>query len=92
MSTTKEQRLQIRVDPDQKQMIERAANATRQNLSAFVLQAASGRAAAVLADRQAIELSPEAARAFNEALVQPARVNERLAQALKKPRSFSWLD
>jgi len=92
MATTKEQRLQIRVDPDRKQMLERAADATQQNLSAFVLQAASGRAAAVLADRQAIELSPEAARAFNEALAQPARVNERLAETLKKPRRFNWLD
>jgi uncharacterized protein (DUF1778 family) len=34
MSTTKEQRLQIRVDPQRKQLLERAANAAHQSLSA----------------------------------------------------------
>ena len=41
MAVVKEQRLQIRVDPHEKQLLERAADATHQNLSAFVLQAAA---------------------------------------------------
>jgi uncharacterized protein (DUF1778 family) len=46
----------------------------------------------VLAERGSIALSPSAARAFNEALERPARVNERLADAMSRPRDFTWLD
>jgi len=88
----KEQRLQIRVDPQRKQLLERAADATHQNLSAFVLQAASQHAEAVLAERSIIELSSQAAQAFSDALARPARVNERLAAALDRPRGFRWVD
>ena len=92
MAVTKEQRLQIRVDPERKLMLERAASASDQNLSAFVLLAASQRAESVLAERQVIDLSPDAAKAFSEALAQPARVNERLTAALERPRRFRWVD
>jgi uncharacterized protein (DUF1778 family) len=92
MTKTKEQRLQIRVDPQRKQMLERAAGATLQNLSAFVLGAASRHAEEVLAERSLIDLPPQAAQAFSEALAEPARVNERLAAALGRPRRFRWVD
>jgi uncharacterized protein (DUF1778 family) len=92
MATVKEQRLQIRVDAERKQLLERAADATHQNLSAFVLQAASQHAEEVLAERSVIQLSPQAAQAFSEALAQPAQVNARLAAALDRPRQFRWVD
>ena len=71
---------------------ERAAAASHLNVSAFVLQAAAFRAEEVLAERQSIRLTPEAAEAFTEALDGPMSVNERLARALKRPRGFTWLD
>jgi uncharacterized protein (DUF1778 family) len=92
MTSIKEQRLQIRVDPQRKQILERAADAAHQNLSAFVLQAASQHAEDVLAERSAIQLSPQVAQAFSEALAQPASVNQRLAEALDRPRQFRWVD
>lgn len=46
----------------------------------------------MLAERPLIELSPEAAAAFSEALDAPASVNERLASALARPQKFSWID
>ena len=92
MSTTKEQRLQIRVDPSDKALLERAAAASHLNVSSFVVQAAALRAEEVLAERSSIGLSEEAAVAFSEALQRPAEVNERLAAALREPRKFSWLD
>jgi uncharacterized protein (DUF1778 family) len=92
MSTIKEQRLQIRVDSQRKQLLERAADVAHQNLSTFVLGAASRHAEEVLAERPVIELSPQAAKAFSDALAQPARVNERLAEALDRPRQFRWVD
>jgi len=91
-TTTKAQRLQIRVDGSDKFLLERAAAAAHLNVSAFVLQAAAARAEEVLAERTSIVLSASAAKAFNEALDEPAQVNERLAQALKRTRTFTWLD
>jgi uncharacterized protein (DUF1778 family) len=92
MPTVKDERLQIRVGPSDKSLLERAAGASHMNVSAFVLQAAAARAEEVLAERHAIRLDPHAARAFEQALQAPARVNARLAQALKRRRTFKWLD
>ena len=92
MATTKADRLQIRVDPTDKALLERAAAIAHLNVSAFVLQAAAARAEEVLAERPSIRLNARAAAAFTEALARPARVNERLAAALHRPRKFTWLD
>ncbi len=92
MSMTKDERLQIRVDPAEKRLLERAAAASHVSVSAFVLQSAAAQAAEVLADRQLIELGPDAAAAFSDALQAPAGVNQRLATALDRPRAFRWLD
>ncbi len=91
MSMTKEGRLQIRVDPVEKQLLERAAAAEHVSLSSFVLRSAAARAADVLATRQIIELDPEAAAAFATALASPGTVDQRLADALQRPRRFTWL-
>jgi len=71
MAVVKDERLQIRVDPSEKALLERAAAAAHLNVSAFVLQAAALRAEEILAERQSIQLSPEAAVAFAEALQRP---------------------
>lgn len=92
MSTTKEQRLQIRVGPTDKALLERAAAASHLSVSAFVVQAAASRAEEILAERSSIRLSSEAGVAFSEALERPAQVNDRLARALRRKRKFSWLD
>jgi uncharacterized protein (DUF1778 family) len=92
MDVVKGGRLQIRVGSTDKSLLERAAAASHLNVSAFVLQAAAARAEEVLAERQRIRLSPEAAAAFGGALAGPSQVNERLAAALERPRKFTWLD
>jgi uncharacterized protein (DUF1778 family) len=92
MALIKDERLQIRVDPQRKHLLERAADATHQNVSAFVLQAAAQHAEEVLAERNLITLPPQAAQAFSDALAQPATVNDRLAAALDRPRGFRWVD
>ena len=92
MSVVKDERLQIRVDPAQKRLLERAAEASHVNVSVFVVQAAALRAEEILAERQTVRLSEAAAIAFTEALARPATVNDRLAGALRRPRKFRWLD
>ena len=88
----KDGRLQLRVDALSKRRLEEAAAQSHLSVSAFVLQAASQAADDVLAERQAIVLSPDEAAVFAEALNHPARVNERLAAAVKRPAKFTWLD
>ncbi|WP_412753948.1 DUF1778 domain-containing protein [Krasilnikovia sp. M28-CT-15] len=92
MTVTRDDRLQVRVDAAAKRRLEAAASVAHLNLSTFVLQAARLMADQVLADREVIHLSPDAAAAFEEALTRPAQVNERLAAALERPAKFSWLD
>jgi uncharacterized protein (DUF1778 family) len=92
MATIKEERLQIRVGAADKALLERAAAASHLNVSAFVVQAAASRAEEVLAERSSIRLSGDAAVAFTEALERPAQLNDRLANALRRERKFSWLD
>jgi uncharacterized protein (DUF1778 family) len=89
---SKGERLQIRVDPADKLLLERAAAASHLNVSSFVVQVAAARAEEILAERSRIRLSREAALAFSEALDRPAEVNDRLAKALRRKRQFSWLD
>lgn len=92
MTSTKGDRLQLRVDAAAKRRLEEAATEAHLSVTAFVLQAASRAADDVLAERQTIHLSPDAASAFTEALNRPAKVSERLAKALQRPVKFNWLD
>jgi uncharacterized protein (DUF1778 family) len=92
VSIVKDERLQIRVGPEQKRLLERAAASAHLSVSAFVLQSAAAEAVAVLADRSLIALGPDAAAAFSDALEAPATVNERLGAALSRPRGFRWVD
>jgi len=90
MATIKDERLQIRVNPADKTLLERAAAVSHLTVSSFVVQAAALKADEVLAERSSIRLSPDAAAAFSDALAKPAEVNDRLAAALRRTRKFSW--
>jgi len=92
MSNVKDDRLQIRVDPQAKRLLEDAAAAAHVSVSAFVLQAAAEQAENVLADRRLIQTSPDAAATLAEALCRPALVNDRLAAALGRPCTLTWPD
>lgn len=92
MDLLKDDRLQIRVSPAAKRLLEEAASAAHQSVSAFVLQAATYQAEALMAERLVISLSPGAAEVLAEALQAPAQVNDRLAEALGRTRKFTWLD
>lgn len=88
----KDDRLQIRVAPERKRLLEEAAKSAHLSISAFVLRAAEQRAEEELLDRQIVRLAPKAAEAFAEALLRPADVNKRLAEALSRPDKISWVD
>ena len=92
MSTTKEERLQIRVGPADKALLERAAAASHLNVSAFVVQAAASGPKRCWPSARAFGCPAKLRSRSREALERPAEVNERLASALRRKRKFSWLD
>ncbi|MGC5050420.1 DUF1778 domain-containing protein [Micromonospora sp. DT48] len=71
--SAKAERLHLRVDAEQKALLEAASEAAGASVSTFVLKAATDAAADVLADRRAFLLDEDAWRVFDEALERPAQ-------------------
>ncbi len=82
---TKEHRLELRITPDAKLMLERAAAHAGVPVSSFVTQASLKEAADTLADRRVFLLDPEAWAAFQAILDRPARDDTRLRAFLETP-------
>jgi uncharacterized protein (DUF1778 family) len=70
--SAKAERLHLRVDAEQKALLEAASQAIGASVSTFVLKAATEAAADVLADRRVFLLNDDAWRVFDEALDRPA--------------------
>lgn len=83
--SAKAERLHLRVDAEQKALLEAASQATGASVSAFVLRAATEAAADVLADRRAFVLDQDAWRVFDEALNRPAGDVAGLRELLTTP-------
>ncbi|WP_018351668.1 DUF1778 domain-containing protein [Longispora albida] len=84
----KAERLHLRVDEEQKALLEAASEATGQSVSAFVLRVATEAAADVLADRRTFVLDDEGWQAFDRALDEPAKDVPGLRELLRKPTVF----
>lgn len=83
--SAKAERLHLRVDAEQKALLEAASRAAGASVSAFVLKAATEAAADLLADRRAFVLDEEAWQAFDEALTRPAQDVAGLRELLTGP-------
>lgn len=69
----KAERIHLRVDDQQKALLEAASTVSGDTVSAFVLSAATAAAANVLADRRVFTLDEQEWAAFDAALERPAR-------------------
>jgi uncharacterized protein (DUF1778 family) len=69
----KEERLAIRIAPETKDLLRRAAERQHASLSNFIVRAALDRAETLLADETRFVVSQESADAFCAALDAPAR-------------------
>ena len=76
--------LNIRIKAAQRQLIERAAQASNKTVSDFVRDAAVREAESALLDRTTIRLSPEEWERFLAALDAPPRSNPRLEDLLSR--------
>jgi uncharacterized protein (DUF1778 family) len=87
-TVTRTEKLDLRLTPSAKRVLQSAAIAARRSVSEFVLESALARAEATLPDRQRLGLDAGRWAAFQAALDAPARANPRLKKLLQKPSVF----
>ncbi len=87
MQTVKDRRepLHMRIRPEDRTLIDHAAELTGKNRTDFVLDAARLAAQNILLDRAVIPVSKEAYAAFVALLEAPPQPNERLRKSLQTP-------
>ncbi|MBB3105343.1 DUF1778 domain-containing protein [Azomonas macrocytogenes] len=81
----KRETLNIRIKPEERSLIDRAAKVRGKNRTDFVLEAARAAAEEALLDQTIITVSPEAYANFLSRLDMPAQPNERLRKTLQTP-------
>ena len=81
----KDDRLELRLDPEDRRLLDEAAAASATTVSAFVLSHATAAARHVLADRTSFVLPAEHWDAFVDLLERDARPMPRLAAFLSRP-------
>jgi uncharacterized protein (DUF1778 family) len=87
-TATRTEKLDLRLTPSAKRVLQSAATAAQRSVSEFVLESALARAEETLPDRQRFGLDAERWAAFQAALDAPARPNPRLKTLLQKPSVF----
>lgn len=79
-------RIELRAEPEREERIRYAASLAHQSVSSFVLDAASDRAAELIAESTVTIVSDEFFEALLDALDRPPKKNEALARRAKQPR------
>jgi uncharacterized protein (DUF1778 family) len=81
--TTRRDTLNLRIKPEERGLIDRAASITGKTRTDFVLEAARHAAEEALLDRTVFTLSPEAYAAFLARLDEPPKPNDRLRRTMQ---------
>jgi uncharacterized protein (DUF1778 family) len=85
---TRNEKLDLRLTPSAKRVLQTAALAANRSVSEFVVESALARAEETLPDRQRFGLTADQWKAFQDALAAPPRPARRLAKLLKEPSVF----
>ena len=88
MATTRSEKLDLRLTPENKSLLQNAAQAQHRSVSEFVLESALARAGETLPDRQRFGLPADRWAAFLGALDAPVRPLPRLSRLLSEPGVF----
>ncbi|ELG03275.1 DUF1778 domain-containing protein [Escherichia coli] len=88
MSALKKQRIDLRLNEDDKHMIEEAAAMTNQSISQFMVSTASERAAEVIDQHRRLLLNEESWNLVMDAITNPPVPNEQLKRAAKRLREL----
>lgn len=81
----KRETLNIRIKPEERGLIDRAARAKGKNRTDFILDAARSAAEEALLDQVILTASPEAYAEFLARLDRPPQPNERLRRTMQTP-------
>ena len=87
ITETKIERLQARLTPDQKALIQQAAELEGRSLTDFVVSAAATTAKKVIEDTNILRLSMSDQQAFAEALSNPPKATGALERAFKRHKA-----
>jgi uncharacterized protein (DUF1778 family) len=85
---TRNEKLDLRLTPSAKRVLQTAALAAQKSVSEFVLESALARAEETLPDRRRFGLTADQWEAFQAALAAPTRPAPRLAKLLKERSVF----
>lgn len=88
MSALKKQRIDLRLNEDDKHMIEQAAAMTNQSISQFMVSTASERAAEVIDQHRRLLLNAESWNLVMDAITNPPTPNDRLKRAANRLREL----
>ena len=86
---TRSKRLEIRTTVEERDLIDRAANASGTDLTTFIVAHITDAARQVLADRDGFVLSPEAKTEWDSINRRPAQDLAGLRQLMKRPSPFT---
>lgn len=81
--------LNLRIPPEERNLIDRAAEAAGKTRTDFILSAARRAAEDTLLDRAILSVSPEAYAEFLARLDAPAQPNERLRKTMQTPAPWN---
>ena len=84
MAKGRMERLEARIAPQQKKLLERAANLRGTTLSNFVIASAQQAATATISEFETLTLHGEASKQFAELLLNPPKPNDALRAAAKR--------
>ena len=90
MSALKKQRIDLRLNEDDKHMIEEAAAMTNQSISQFMVSTASERAAEVIDQHRRLLLNEESWNLVMDAIINPPAQNDRLKRAANRLRELEY--
>src|ERR1019366_2552192 len=83
--SSKRETLNIRIKPEERELIDRAAKARGKNRTDFILEAARSAVEETLLDQALMVVGADAYAKFLERLDAPPRINERLRKTMQTP-------
>jgi len=83
ITDTRQERINLRLHQNAKQMIERAASFEGKKVSQFILASALARAEKTIHEYEVLTLNTKDSEAFFDALAKPVQFNEALNKALQ---------
>ena len=82
VSSTKNERINLRLKQSAKSLIERAATFEGKTVSSFILSSALASAEKTIHEHESLQLNEQDAQRFFDALAKPVRFNKKLTEAL----------